>query len=126
MGWSYDVAFDNVSLLWSPLLTGVDEEDDPTADLPQQTRLVGNYPNPFNPRTEIHFELDREQPVRLQVFDLRGRQVRTLVAGTLPAGPHCATWNGRDDRGRALASGVYLYRLTGRGTALSGKMALMK
>ena len=82
-------------------------------DAPRVTRLLGNTPNPFNPRTAIAFELARDAAPRLAIFDLRGREVRRLLDGRpLPAGRHEATWDGRNDAGRALASGLYIYRLT--------------
>jgi len=101
----------------------------PGAAVPQATRLLGNAPNPFNPQTEIRFALapaDAGQKVRLRVYDVRGKLVRTLVDGALAAGEHAVVWDGRDAGGRAAASGVYLYRLeTGR-QALSGRMLMLK
>ncbi|MBC8424295.1 hypothetical protein H8E07_09250, partial [bacterium] len=71
-------------------------------------RLHPAAPNPFNPRTTLRFELTRGGDVRLDVYDLDGRRVRTLVDGYLPAGEHRAIWAGRDDGGRPLSSGPYL------------------
>ncbi len=73
--------------------------------------LVGNHPNPFNPMTVIRFALPTTQDVELSVFDVRGQRVRTLVHGTMPAGHHEVTWQGRDEGGRQVASGTYFYRL---------------
>lgn len=82
------------------------------ADTPLPNLFLGqNYPNPFNPSTSIMFSLDRDQPVRLEVFDLNGRLVKTLVNGTRPAGAHQVIWNGTDNVGNPAASGVFLYRL---------------
>ena len=93
-------------------------------------RLQPNVPNPFNPSTKISFELpaDREGPVAvsLQVFDLKGRLVRTLVDRTLTADNHTATWNGRDRRGQAVPAGVYFYRLDAGGQSLTRSMTLVK
>lgn len=75
-------------------------------------RMLAPTPNPFNPRTRIAFELDRPSTVHLDVFDVTGRRVRTLLsASPLPAGLHRHTWNGTDGRGRPVASGVYSVRL---------------
>jgi len=75
-------------------------------------RLLAPTPNPFNPRTTLTFTLERPGPVRLEVFDLAGRFVRTVVdSPSLPAGRHERTWDGRDARGRSVASGVYSVRL---------------
>ena len=70
------------------------------------------YPNPFNPRTLVSFDLPAALPVNLAVYDLAGRRVRTIVAGDLLGeGEHTRTWLGRDEQGRAVASGVYFWRL---------------
>jgi len=79
--------------------------------LPAFSRITGNAPNPFNPRTTIRYELAAAGDVRLDVYDLAGRRVRTLVAERQEAGRHAAVWDGRDDAGRPGATGVYLVRL---------------
>lgn len=85
-----------------------------------------NWPNPFNPSTTIAFTLPAPGPARLELFDIRGRLVRTLLDGRLEAGRHTRVWDGRDGGGRELSGGVYLYRLTTAEGALSGKMTLLK
>ena len=83
-------------------------------------------PNPFNPMTEIRFSLPSDGAVGLRVFDARGHQVRTLLGEVMPAGEHVVVWDGRDGRGRAVASGVYFSRLeTGAGDLLK-KMMLVR
>jgi len=94
--------------------------------VPAATRLLGNHPNPFNPRTRIEFETAGRGRVRLQVFDARGRRVRTLVDETLPEGRHHADWDGRDDRGRVVATGVYHARLSTQGVEISRPLVLLK
>jgi hypothetical protein len=89
-------------------------------------RITGNAPNPFNPRTEIRWEQALPGPVRLEVHDLAGRRVRTLVDGHRQAGPHAAAWDGRDGAGRLGAAGTYVVRLvTPAGTDLH-KIQLVK
>lgn len=84
-------------------------------------------PNPFNPRTRIEFVLPATSPVDLTVYDVAGRRVRTLAAGTaLAAGRHALTWDGRSERGEPLASGTYFYRLSTRFGADSGALTLVK
>ncbi|HUI11529.1 MAG TPA: carboxypeptidase regulatory-like domain-containing protein [Bacteroidota bacterium] len=78
---------------------------------PSSYALSQNYPNPFNPSTKISFTLPQAGVVTLRVFNLLGQQVATLVNGQLGAGLHEMTWDGRDDEGRGLASGVYFYRI---------------
>ncbi len=94
--------------------------------LPSLTRLVGNAPNPFNPMTVIAFELASDGPVQLDVFDLRGRHVRRLLAADLPAGRYQVTWDGRDAANRGSASGVYVCRLNAAGHTQLHKMTLVR
>ncbi len=79
--------------------------------MPKAIALHQNYPNPFNPETRIQFELPRAATVSLVIYNLRGEQVRRLVNGSTEAGFHSIRWQGKDDQGRSLPSGVYLYRL---------------
>jgi 5'-nucleotidase len=74
--------------------------------------LKQNYPNPFNPETTIPFTLSRNNYVVLEVYDILGRKIRTLVNAQLSAGDYKFTWNSRDDRGQLVASGIYFYRIT--------------
>ncbi len=86
----------------------------PTAaldSLPDVASLLGNWPNPFNPQTTVGFSLPQDGPVRLSIHDARGRLVRVLMDGSIEAGNHRVTWDGRDQGGRGAASGVYLARL---------------
>ena len=88
--------------------------------------LSANRPNPFNPATTISFQMPRSGEVALRVFDPAGRLVRTLVAGRLEAGSHSAPWDGTDAGGRALGSGVYLYKFSALGETLTGRMTLIR
>jgi len=95
-------------------------------DVPAVTRLLDARPNPFNPRTVVAFDLAHAADVRLSIYDPRGRRVRSLHQGTLPAGRHEMVWNGQDDHGRALGSGVYLFRLEGAGASRTGRCTLVR
>jgi hypothetical protein len=88
--------------------------------------LHQNVPNPFNPTTLIRFELPARARVRLHVYDVGGRLVRTLVDGELQQGLQEIPWNGRDDRGVNVASGVYFYRLETPRAVVSRKMVLLR
>ncbi len=94
--------------------------------VPAQATLHGNYPNPFNPSTRIVFELPAAQSVRLAVYDIRGHEVRSLVSGQVAAGRHEIVWQGKDDQGRMMPSGVYLYKLEVARQTLTGRMTLSK
>jgi hypothetical protein len=89
-------------------------------------RLHAAVPNPFNPSTQIAFDLPQAGPVRLAVYDLRGALVRLLTDGPLAAGRQVAVWDGRDDAGRGLASGVYFIRLDAGGRRAQQKALLLK
>lgn len=91
-----------------------------------RTELMGNAPNPFNPATSIRFNLARRSEVSLKIYDNAGRLVRDLFEGFLDSGPQSVKWNGRDDSGKAVASGVYHYTFRAGDHTESGKMALLK
>jgi len=103
--------------------------DDPTrpeGTVPLVYRLYRGAPNPFNPRTQVAFDLPRAGLVRLRVYDLRGALVRTLVETTLPAGHHVATWDGTDQGGATVASGAYLFAIDTGGFHARQKGLLLK
>jgi len=129
------VAFDSSDPAYGLLVEFTNTEGDPCTDIsavgeftPNPVAVLdGAAPNPFNPGTTISFRLASGQPVSLEVFDLKGRLVRTLIAGeTRSEGPHTVEWNGRTDRGTHAPSGTYVYRLITPGFAGSGKMALLR
>ena len=88
--------------------------------------LQGNSPNPFKLNTEIRFTLGKASLVRLSVYNLKGQLVRSLLQAEKNTGQHHTVWDGRDDRGKPVASGVYLYRLQANGFDGSGKMLLIR
>lgn len=94
--------------------------------LPGVNALHPNYPNPFNPSTTISLQIAQAGTVRLGIYNLRGQLVKTLANGSMEAGQHRLVWNGLDEAGRPVASGVYLYRLEGKGFSQSRKMLLLK
>jgi len=108
-----------------------DDADGPA--LPRGFSLSQNYPNPFNPSTTIAFEIPDTgetggtvQPVSLKVFDIRGRFVRSLVDSRLAPGNHTVHWNGRNERGETVSSGIYMYTLKTGPDASTRKMTVMK
>gem|GEM_PF-2806031 len=108
------------------VLTPVIVATEPDPAVPPPFTLRQNYPNPFNPTTEIRFDVTRPGPVRLAVYDLLGRTVRTLVDGFRTPGAHAVAWDGTSDAGETVASGVYLYRMEAGGFTKSRMMVLMK
>lgn len=92
---------------------------------PQDFALLQNYPNPFNPSTIIPYQLSAPAHVRLEVFNVLGQHIATLVDREQPAGRYTATWHGTDTAGRAVAAGLYLYRIRGTGPSETRRMVLI-
>jgi len=90
------------------------------------THLAANYPNPFNPKTTLPFSLAAPAQVRLAIYDVAGRLQRTLVDAHLPAGEHWVNWDGRDEAGSELASGVYFSRFEAGATSEVRKLLLLR
>jgi hypothetical protein len=88
--------------------------------------LHQNHPNPFNPATRIGFTLTRESRVMLEVFDVAGKRIKTLVDRSMVAGRHSEMWDGTDNNGNPVPSGIYIYRLKTGDKTLSRKCALLK
>lgn len=94
--------------------------------LPGEYSLSQNYPNPFNPETNIEFALPDAAHIRLTIFNLLGQEISVPAEGDYPAGVHTVTWRGADNGGRAVASGMYFYRLETPAGTLTRKMMLLK
>jgi len=114
--------------------TGVDDEAG--SKIPKTVELYGNYPNPFrsaassrfagNPETQIAFGLPATMRVKLRLFNVLGEEVAVLHDGVLNAGVHRINWNGRNQAGRQVGTGLYLYRLESATVTLRGKMLLLQ
>ena len=99
--------------------------------LPKETALLSNYPNPFNPETWIPYQLAEPADVTLQIYSINGTLVRTLALGHQPAGMYhnrnrAAYWDGRNEHGEVVASGVYFYTLMTRDFIATRKMLIQK
>ncbi|MDP4268230.1 MAG: T9SS type A sorting domain-containing protein [Bacteroidota bacterium] len=103
-----------------------DVKVDKGAKVPTTFSLSNAYPNPFNPTTNIQFNIAKSENVKLVVFNILGQQVKTLMNGELKAGSYTATWNGKDEFGNSVASGIYFYRLESQSFNATKKMILMK
>ncbi len=99
---------------------------DKNGQVPADFSLSQNFPNPFNPATNIQFNLLQRSDVRLTVYNLHGQLVRTIASGEFDAGSHEASWDGLDEQGDAVGSGIYVYRLTAGQTDISKKMLLVR
>jgi hypothetical protein len=127
--WLESVDYSGTTHLYGPVTLEVPEDDIPgdTPDLPLQYGMQ-NYPNPFNPATEISFVLPQASPVELNIYNLKGRKIRTLIAGETLAKDklHKVVWDGTDSSGQPVSSGIYLYKLLTQDKVYTQKMLLVK
>ena len=101
-------------------------DDSQNVVIPITTSLMGNYPNPFNPSTTISFSLSKAEQIKLQVYNVKGQLVKTLIDGSKESGFHNVVWNGEDNNFSKVSSGIYFYKLeTSTGNEIK-KMLLMK
>jgi hypothetical protein len=119
-GWHHNWNPDNLPVIW-----GNSTEDDPVMDK-FQTELYANYPNPFNPTTTIKCGIQRAENGSIEIFNIKGQKVKTLFNGMLNAGEHTFIWNGDDDFGNAVSSGIYFYKMKTSDYNEIKKMILMK
>ena len=103
--------------------TNVEEGD---SSLPEEFDLHQNYPNPFNPSTTISFSLVRDSQTSIKVFNIQGKQIATLLNEHRKSGSHTITWDGKDQNGREVASGIYYYRLETPFNVATQKMTLLR
>lgn len=91
-----------------------------------QTVMQGNYPNPFNPETRLSFSLKSDDQVKLSIYNAKGQKVRTLINEKMVKGQHQVVWNGKDDQGQAVGSGVYFCKMQSGSYSTTKKMMLLK
>ncbi len=120
-----------VSALYGGVESSLVEQEIDVTDsedlIPQRTELLGNFPNPFNPVTSIRFTLSETAKIKIDVFNAKGRHVKTLINDHLIPASYSFDWNGQDDYGNQVGSGVYLYRMQLNGSNFATrKMILMK
>jgi hypothetical protein len=89
-------------------------------------KLHSAYPNPFNPKTSIKFQIPQSQMVRIDIFDIQGKIVKILVNDTFMTGNHTVAWNGKNNYGEYAAAGMYFYHLTAGNFSQTKKMILLK
>lgn len=108
------------------IMDPTDVTNQPTGGIPKTYALNQNYPNPFNPTTQIAFDVPRQCDVTLDVFNIMGQKIATLVDRPMAPGSYRATWNGADISGRKVSSGTYFYRLRAGDFVATKKMVLLK
>ena len=101
--------------------------DDGYTEHPVNVELsLGNYPNPFNPTTTISYGIAQDGKTKLQIFNLKGQLVKTLIEGIVKKGKYNAVWNGKDNNGKKVTSGIYMYKLTTKEKSITKKMLMLK
>mgnify|MGYP000946331550 CR=1 FL=1 len=126
--------FSSMGSVWAPytageamiraiVYTGSSTENE---EVPALQFATSNYPNPFNPETNISYSIPQSGVASVKVYNLKGQQIRTLVNGEVAAGTHTVVWNGTDDNGTAVSSGVYFYRVENAGKVITKQMLLLK
>ena len=100
--------------------------NDPVNAIPTSFALNQNYPNPFNPQTNIDFSLPKDQNVTLSVYNVLGQNVRTLINGNMQAGIHTVRWDGRNDQGVDVPSGIYFYKMYTPEFTQTNKMLMLR
>jgi len=123
-GTGYDI-WANV-LDWNAPTAIADEYNDGNVQVSSSYRLGQNYPNPFNPVTTIEYQLPRESVVSINIYNITGELIRTIVSQQQAAGAYRIQWDGRDNYGHAVAGGVYLYQLQAGDFMQSNKMVLLR
>ncbi|HRX76983.1 MAG TPA: T9SS type A sorting domain-containing protein, partial [Candidatus Cloacimonadota bacterium] len=116
----------NASSVNIPLMGSATPVSNQDNHSPAVTALQGNYPNPFNPNTTVRFALKESAHVKIEVFNILGQKVKTLVNNQMNSGNHNVAWNGLDDNKRPVASGVYFYKMQSGDYSNTRKMILMK
>ena len=101
-------------------------DESPFTGLKENFLLCSNYPNPFNPTTEIPFYLAESQPIRLMIYDLLGQHIITLADKSYSQGYHHLRWNGRDRHGNEIPGGIYFYQIVTRSGRQVRRMLLLK
>jgi hypothetical protein len=122
----YVVATAAAGKIWkfnkSPLAVGINENE----TIPQDYKLIQNYPNPFNPSTVISYSIPQAGFVKLQIYDITGKQIRSLVNTNQQPGKYDISFNGKDDYGNSLPSGIYFYTLSSEKFSETRKMLMIK
>lgn len=121
-----EIALDGKSTVYQPVFISTISNTENQSASVLTFKLKQNYPNPFNPQTRIAYDIAKQGHVTLQVFDLTGRLVKQLVNGEQKEGSYEATWNGTNETGQKVVSGVYFYRLTAPGFVSTRKMLLSR
>jgi len=89
-------------------------------------KFLKNYPNPFNPTTTISFEIGESGKTQVEIYNAKGQKIKTLLNEKMEIGQHSVIWNGKDDRGKHVSSGIYFYKVSVSGEQKVNKMIMLK
>ncbi|MBN1466976.1 T9SS type A sorting domain-containing protein [candidate division KSB1 bacterium] len=121
-----EVSLDGQSTFYGPVQVSSTTDIADTPEMPREHSLAQNYPNPFNPVTAISYALPERSEMTLNIYAIDGKLVRTLVTGLQPAGVHTVSWDGANNAGEPMPSGLYLYRMTAGSFVKTERMTLLK
>ena len=105
-------------------ITSIEDASELISEIP--IRFLENFPNPFNPNTTISFELKESGLTKIEIYNVKGEKIKTLLNKTLPTGSHEVEWKGLNEKGKTIPSGVYFYKLSVNGKQKTNKMLLLK
>jgi hypothetical protein len=111
---------------WVVVMSPVEQEEEDLTQLPKEFEISQNYPNPFNPTTVIEYALPKSSDVKIKIYNILGQEVRNLVNERQEAGYKIIGWDGKDDHGMEVSSGIYFYRIVAGNFVKSKKMVLLK
>ncbi len=97
-----------------------------SSGVPSRFNMEQNHPNPFNMQTQISFYLPERSEVKLAIYNILGQKVKTLAGAPMEAGTHTVTWDGKNETGSTVASGVYFYKLNAGNEMITKKMTMLK
>jgi len=118
--------YHSYSGFWNPWVVATDVEEEKEAVVPKEFSISQNYPNPFNPHTVIEYALPKESKVKIVVYNILGQKVRVLKDEIEKEGYKRVIWDGRDDSGSEVASGIYFYRIVAENFVKAKKMMMVK
>ena len=121
-----DYSGDSISSYYGLFVTGIATDAPHKTLLPDVFSLIQNYPNPFNPRTTIQFTVSDPMRTEMNIYDISGTLVRTLLHEEIAPGTHSIEWDGLDDQGQILSSGIYVIEIQGAGQRATKKLTLLK
>ncbi len=124
--WLESVSLDGNSKTYGPVSVTIKREDSDVPDVQYVTELSSIYPNPFNPKTNISYSIEESGMVQLDVFNLKGQKVKTLVSSVVDAGEHVVTWKGDTDSGKSAATGMYFVRMNTKNFRETRKILMIK